>query len=754
MAKRFLRYMGEFFSRAGIVWRVEILQAAEQPFSEIGSLTFEADEALVIEWSHSEKEQVICGSTATLRPESPGDRTYEDLYTITPGRIVMDVYREGALYWSGTLDPEFYEEPYELAANYPVSLTFSDLGVLDRLKYDQSGMLTLHDVVDYCIGRAGFNTILDESIISTSLTPGGLRMKLSDLKVRSDNFYDEDGEALSLKEVLEGILQPLALRMIQRAGHLYIYDLNALYHTPSNEVYWEGDSQTMGTDRVYNNAKITWNTYAQSSELSDEECWILEVDPDFTALNNLEGKHPYTDDNPFGEDRVYSYHYGSNPFDVDTRTDYSGVGFSLWTSKQGKGAELKNSNVRFFKIVPQNEGSETEGVALTWISTYVEPTTAHDAEMKTKRNGVYSSIAGSFDTCGSVLFETTPVWIPPVSKTLDLCVNMEALVDPRINFYNEATNFYTGFLSGWFQKYAYNKWQKDANFVYAPVRILFRRDDGKTFCWDNRFSVKGAVYDVKSIEFTKGEWVEDTGNVWGYLAYYDPEDRKDNTGVLGWQQNRPAINAHKEKLLLALQKAKGQYIPYPMVDASLGGYISIEVLSGWVVKNDNGKDCPLLSDGNVAWVMCKLPTISIANASLFGKEINTDDIEYNADINPEAKDPIELDTICGSSAEGVPTARGAYFSALTGEQITQLTRAGRTSQVEDLLIGTLFSQFGERHTTLSGEMSIVTQGLITYTEANQDGKKFMITADVQDVITDISDATITELRPDEYERRD
>ena len=37
MAKRFLRYMGEFLSRAGIVWRVEILQAAEQPFSEIGS---------------------------------------------------------------------------------------------------------------------------------------------------------------------------------------------------------------------------------------------------------------------------------------------------------------------------------------------------------------------------------------------------------------------------------------------------------------------------------------------------------------------------------------------------------------------------------------------------------------------------------------------------------------------------------------------------------------------------------------------
>ena len=94
MAK-YLRYAGEFLSRAGITWRVEILQEADEPFVTVGVLTFEAEEPLVIEWKKTDKEEVLCGSTATIRVESPGDRTYEDLYSIEVGKIRMDVYRAG-----------------------------------------------------------------------------------------------------------------------------------------------------------------------------------------------------------------------------------------------------------------------------------------------------------------------------------------------------------------------------------------------------------------------------------------------------------------------------------------------------------------------------------------------------------------------------------------------------------------------------------------------------------------------------------
>ena len=108
MAK-YLRYTGSFLSRANVVWRVDIMQEADAEFASVGQLEFPADAPLVIEWQREDKEKVICGSNATLKIISPGDRTYEDLYTIEVGRIRMDVYRDNVLYWSGAIDPEFYE---------------------------------------------------------------------------------------------------------------------------------------------------------------------------------------------------------------------------------------------------------------------------------------------------------------------------------------------------------------------------------------------------------------------------------------------------------------------------------------------------------------------------------------------------------------------------------------------------------------------------------------------------------------------
>lgn len=759
---KYLRYMGEFLSRAGVVWRVEILQEADSPFDKIGSLTFEANEALVIEWGDAKKETTICGSSATLRIESPGDRTYEDLYTIAPGRIRMDVYREDILYWSGMLDPEFYEEPYERAANYPVALTFSDFGILDRLKYDLVGMRTLREIVDYSIGRTAINTVVDETLISTRLTPDGENMTLADLKVRSDNFYDEDGEALSLKEVLEGILQPLALRMIQRAGRVYIYDMNALYlSAPVSDVEWNGDNQTMGTDCVYNNAKITWSTYAQGADLSDQDCWIIETDPNKTALNEPDGIS-------VGAATVFSYHYGTSS---EEWRDATGVGFSLWVSEKGKNAELGfGSLARYFKTVPQFDGDESEGVAICWPGISANP--KHFAgelywqSLRIVHHGYMpSAIRGNISRIGEMIFRSANITLPPVDRPNDLIlrIGLDMLLDPRFNPNEPGINWETPPVPA---KDWQDQWAQYGNFVYVPVMIFFRPDGSNDlYCWNNRDVISRDVRSarVDSLSATYGEWVKYVSGAptWGYFSYYNPDDRSNASGVGGWQTNRSTINPHIGPLTSHLRKAKaGQYIPYP--DFGNGGTLWVEVRSkGWIF-NRGGITLgdPLQNAATNAlwerfnWLLCKLPEIEIMNNRDFDKGINTDDIEYKAEINSDAKEDIEIETICGSSAEGVPTARGAYFYAADGRQITELSRAGRTSQIEDLLIGTLFSQFGQRHTKLSGEMAIAAEGLCTYSEVNQEGKKFMITSDTQDVIMDTSDATITELRPDEYKKRE
>ena len=763
-----LRYMGEFLSREGVTWCVELRQDSPYEFDEIGALTFEATQALTIEWSEKKKEEVVCGSVATIQIESPGDRTYEDLYTIEAGQIRMDVYREGSLYWSGMLDPEFYEEPYECAANYTVSLSFSDFGILQRKKYALAGMRTIQDVLDMCLRETGIiHTGIDQTLISTSLY-GGDPLTLSDIKIRSDNFYDEDGEASTLEDVLIGLFQPLGLRLVQRCGKIYVYDLNGLYTKgKSAEAIWSGSSSTMGVDVVYNNAKITWSTYAQSGNLAPTECWVHKVDPDLININS-------TDYRNYEGSKYISFHYSTNLLDWIDATD---SGFSLWLNKQGNGAELAaDLNCEFFKIVPQYDGSEAEGIMLLHplVNAYkVGGKKNWRAEAHSSKAGVNPTyMQGNATAIDKAIFRSAHIWIPPADNPSDLLIriSLEMLLDPRWNPYEQAVNYMK-----WLEQSDWQKqWKSRGNFLYVPVTIKFKPDGSdKIYCWDNRHICKQSVKEpVRNMYGTYGYWAsyntnkkDDKPNVWGWLCYYDVSDRKESSGVAnGWAKNRPAINPHTEQVASILANSDpGQYIPYPTQG---GGELWVEVrLDGWMVS-DGGKDLSetkiidtygLFSGDQwrspkVNWILCKLPEIEIVNNVQFGKEISTDDVEYKAMINAAAKDDISIDTVCGTKAEGVPTARGAYFNASNGKQITQLTRAGRTATAEQLLIGTLYSQYAERRTKLSGEIELHPDALVTYTEQNQDGKLFLLAGENQDCIEDTTEATIIELRPDEYDK--
>lgn len=767
---KYVRYMGDFLSRAGVVWHVEILQENAHEYDEIGGLTFEAEEALTIEYPSNAKEDVICGSTATLQIESPGDRTYEDLYTIDAGAIRLDVYRAGALYWSGTLDPEFYEEPYEKAAHYVVSLTFSDFGILDRLKYTLADMRTIKEVVTHCLAMTKINYgSLDESLISTSLPGAASAMSLSDLIIRSDNFYDEDGEASTLKEVLEAMLQPLGLRMVQRVGKVYIYDINGLYSkAPTAEAIWSGDSSTMSTDVVYKNAKITWSPYAQSGNLAPETCWTEKTDANLLNINSITAK-------TYEGSEYWSYHYSTNLWDWLDATD---SGFTLYTNTKGTNATLNPyfTGTRFFKIVPQYDGDEAEGIALYWAGLQgfqVGGSGWNQAQLRLQFYGVNPNYLGAtVKDIDKYLFRSSPVWVPPVDTAQKLLLNvgLELLLDPRFNPSEGAANI----MKNEEEKDWQEQWKRRGNFLYVPVTIKFQPDNSSAiYCWDNRSIIKQAVGSpIKTLQQTYGEWKrydttkDDAPEVWGYLAYYDAGDRAENCGVAqGWKVNRAAINPHTAQLTTVLEQAEaGQFIPYPSYGA--GGKIWVEVRGkGWVISDGGVNlsetqriDTYGLWDGGgygpkMRWILAKLPTIEIVNNVQFEQTISTDDVEYEAELNSSAKEPIEIDTMCGSSAAGVPTARGAYFKATNGEQIKTLTRAGRTSQVEELLIGTLYSQYAARKTKLDGEIELHPDGLVSYTEQNQDDKKFILIGETQDVIMDTTEATLIEIRPDEYDKQ-
>lgn len=756
---KYKRYSGEFLSRAGIVWRVDLLQEADEAFTEVGELTFEADEALVIEWDRVDKEEPICGSTATLKIESPGDRTYEDLYTITPGAIRMDVYREGLLYWSGALDPEFYEEPYEKAANYVVTLTFSDFGILDRLKYDLTGLQTVRRVLEYSLQQAGllYTAVNIDYVSSTTAgdtTQGCVIGSVADsggLSVRSDNFIDEDGEQLSLYEALEGILQPLAIRMVQRAGVIYLYDINGLYNEADTvEVEWDGDSQTLSVDKVANNIVVTFSPYASSEIISGDLEYGGTYSVDLVNLANISSS-------PAAYGAYYSYY---PDYSDDSKNgvfwDYNLIDFTIFIHPDGSGLKSIGDGCKYFHVLPVvGSGSETTGVA------YAFRTGGHGSILTSGINPLWVCHSSVPHGGTDEVLTSNRVFLPTLSITAAskyrVCVQEEVLIDAR---YNPFSGSSSGNDEGNDELVKLN-----SAFVFIPAQITLYDEAGTAlYHYSNRSTATSAV--KCHLGSIKGEWIagpDPGGDCW--LEYYNLDDLEDDCGIRGWQSNRQCIGRPDGRGgrmgLVIFESFKkmdtGEYMPYP----PCAGYLEVKICAG-VNGYDFGQkvdDCEFGSTssqwdvkgvyGILRWCLYKAPVVKVVNNNLVFESTELDDIEYSGYINKSALEELSIDTICGT-ASVCPTAKGAFYLTETGEQMQKIVRAERADAAEKLFIGSIYSQYASRKTTLSGA-AVIDGGMHCYTEQNQGDKKFMLMSDTQDVIMDCTEAEYCEIRPDEYD---
>ena len=98
------------------------------------------------------------------------------------------------------------------------------------------------------------------------------------------NFYDEDGEPMTWRTVLDETLRPFAMRMIQRSGDVFIYDLNAIQDTFEPElIHWEGKDAVLGVDAVYKSAKVSFSPY-DKTELMKQEVITEGLSPFATDL--------------------------------------------------------------------------------------------------------------------------------------------------------------------------------------------------------------------------------------------------------------------------------------------------------------------------------------------------------------------------------------------------------------------------------------------------------------------------------------
>lgn len=692
----YLRYYMNFQDCNSTIWRIEILQENVVAYNQ-EEIELSADNSLAITWKEITKEEYVQSSALTVTLASSVDRQFYDLYHIKYGDIRLDLYKEGTLYWSGLMDTELYEEPFSYEKDYDVQLTFADFAPLDRLKFTCKGYLSLRELINTCIQKLGIQSTAVVEYISTT-RPGVDTVDFLDKNmVLADNYYDEDGEPQMLLKVLESTLQPFDLHIKQYNGHLYIWDWNALAAVPPSQISWAGDDAVLGTDKVYNNIKVTFSPYANNT--------IIDCDVDVDDVVEEEEYNIMCDD--AGDGAQFT----------------SPLGFKLYISKEGKGFEL-GIGARYFKTKSIFTSSDEAGVV--WSA---KTRTDHSADYQQRVQDIKS------EGVDFMMFRTPLTkFVRGKNNNEQLRLSVKMLLDVRYN------PFETSGLHN--EEGDYKRMRLQANFVYIPFSLVLRDAAGKALFHYANFDI------IDNHSFNPASaWLEGEGSFYSaYLSYYDKNDRKTSTGIGGWQTNKQGIGQYSGGLPSKFFKLEdGEYIPLPPVsgylELSLGTHIVVythDVFDGYIKKTNISA---------ARWYMFK--DVKLVMCDEYGKDIETKDDELNAWLNQEAQEELKIDTVLGTLEKVSLIAKGQIYDSETLKPQNDFKRAGRNARLEKLLIGTLYSQYAQRHNTLSGTIDINSE-FVTLTDAKQEGV-YAIMAETQYILDCISDVKAIEVTADEYD---
>ena len=735
-----IRFQGSFLALGGHTIKVEILKEGDAPF--LDSLTFPADSPVKITWAEADKLQPVLSSSCTLRLESMTDRQFlDELYTEDSGSVQLKVYRDGNLYWSGTLDPEQYEEPYSRARNYDVDITFNDFARLDRIKYDRHDDLPVKTLVEWIIGQSGVD--YDSIVWNTStLSSTGTNTAFTGSYVKSANWYDEEGEAMSLREALDETLRVFSLRCKQKNGNIYIYDLNAIYSSTPAQITWDGTDAMVAADRVYNDIEVTWSPYDNATLFESD----FEVASNATAASTIQfpQNDTLTDDGPAAVHAQTGHStesltktWWNNKVTLNSQQVYilkNREGFSLETYNTGKGATLGGS-AKFFKIKPQYSGQDDMGVLL-FIGSF-DLVTLQTRWFNNRRSGIFGTV-NPYTSAGHDALTFAKFYVPtmPDRSGYYLKLEVDALIDTRVNPYE-----------------SYTEKQQDrinvADHVYIPYNMKLESDDGNTYFWDTSAVMSASDKEVGVLS-PSASWKQSgqQGKVFSASNYAAalhftsnisaPVDAEAN---LGWTQNTVMMPRHSDSVSDSVQSmGKGEFIALP----STGGWVTLTI-SDIIDSSDTRGNWEHYINQYLGWLAIKSVRVTIVDK--YGHDLKTSDIVTRATINTSAKEELGVDTVLDVAGNVTNVAKGMLVDS-TGTPLSGFRRAGATGTLAELMCNTIYSQYASRKLMLSGTAQLIPSHCIL-SEQNTEGK-FELVSEEQDLRENTSRIAMVQFGADEY----
>lgn len=741
-----LRYYGEIAAHGGHTIRVEIHKEGFTGTEE--ELTFPAESPVVIDWAEKDKIEPVLASSCTLRIESMADRQFlNELYTVEAGSVLLKVFRDDNLYWSGTLDPEQYEEPYSFMKNYDVDVTFNDFAYLDRQKYTGTTNQSVKDLIEYCVSHCG--AIYGAIIWNTStLSADGTDTAYTQSFVKASNWYDEEGEASTLREVLEETLRAFSLRVKQKNGNIYIYDLNAIYSQEPVSVVWDGTDAMIKADKVYNNIEVTWSPYNTNRFIASKIKCIGEdtsiLFPQNDALGNAEWLNGEAMGNSYASTVGMQNEWWNTRF-TQSLSVYPYIlknreGFMLKLSQDGEGATL-GTGTKFFKIEPQYSGAADEGVMvyLGRFDYYREMRLTGSVHYRNMiGHGSTYPMFGNLSNSDAVIFDR--FYIPKINNASNyyLRLKVEALIDTRLNPYeSKITDGYQDINENYI------------DHVFIPYELRIDGDDGNPYFWNNSNIIESDS-DNASLYASQFMWTSSRGSVFGSgyssalhfsSSAFEPEA---STSEIGWTINTIAMPKHT-KIVSDSVKAigMGEFIMPPTV----GGWCTLSISRMIKSFSVNGKHDNEL-DGALGWFAIKGVTLELIDK--YGNLIETEDVVYSSNINSNAKEGINVDILIDSSDTMVNSAKGLLVTS-NNTPIRSYQRNGDQGSLGQLMCNTIYSQYGDRNLVITGTAELIPSASIL-SEENTEGK-FILQSESQDLRSNTSNISMVQFSQDNYAPR-
>lgn len=633
----FKKYNCEFMDSDNNSCQISIWQelSSQPPIKEFtcskGSVILENEEINI-------KDSFIGSQRFDFEAISKNVFDWHDLYSVDMFFNKVELRINNELRFTGYIDPESYEEPFDKYSNFPVMIKCGNLKCLTRIDFTDSSIGSVKSIVTNIIIRIIPNAVLSFDT-DTKCWHQGKKYNIEDLQVNPYVFFsDNDFQYPKSWDVLEEICKAFQLRIIVSGPNVYIKDLITLKSATAQTTTLLSGS-TLSFDEVFNKINI-------KLDLSTKKP-IKDYKIDDALLSGISGQ------------RISIYQGATNPSLADTA-------FYL-REKQC----ISDTYIDGIKIIGSGN------TYLGKINSYYEGSNSSFV-----RNKAIERISDSNRIIAQ--FDPIPIYISNTENwylNIKLDAMLSVLTDPFGNA-NRAIN-----ASNWWRNHE-NDYLFDSTLVYVPLNVYLKDEKGNILYYlDN-------VNNPADDHWNKGTWKTGVpakgayrlayyaANVQNHTAFSDGSYQAKISGSKcaetnkGWSTNSQYMTwklaEHKGKpKLISDMISKGSICNLPPIN----GILHIELLSGVDcicyndhVTNSNGKIIQKYED--ISWLCYKDLGVSITDSN--GKEYYSDDqLEYEVNLNENAENDLSYETKIGCVIDGDKSAKAGIM--INGDFVTNFT---------------------------------------------------------------------------------